>query len=125
MLPSGFFNTFASDKDTHLKPKGEIKLLCCPREADEKIILILPKYLTSRPHFLTCRLRSAMISEAQMFFSFTNLLTFNLVSRQTLSMEPVFQWNLFFGKKPHEDRFGKRAKNVLILKLKIDLNFRS
>ena len=122
MLPSGFFNTFASDKDTHLKPKGEIKLLCCLRETDEKIILILPKYLTSRPHFLTCRLRSAMISEAQMFFSFTSLLTFNLVSRQTLSK---VQWNLFLGKKPHEDRFGKRAKNVLILELKIDLNFRS
>ena len=120
MLPSGFFNTFASDKDTHLKPKGEIQLLCCLREADEKIILILPKYLTSRPHFLTCRLRSAMISEAQMFFSFTSLLTFNLVSRQTLS-----KWNLFLGKKPHENRFGKRAKNVLILKLKLDLNFRS
>ena len=61
-----------------------------------------------------------MISEAQMFFSFTSLLTFNLVSRQTLSKA---QWNLFLGKKPHEDRFGKRAKNVLILKLKTDLNF--
>ena len=105
MFPSGFFSTFASDKETHLNTRGEL-------------LKTRLKYLTSRPHFLTCRLRSDMISEAQMFFSFTSLLTCNLVSRQTLS-----KWNLFLGKKPHEDRFGKRAKNVLILKLKIDLNF--
>ena len=62
MFPSGFFSTFASDKETHLNTRGEL-------------LKTRLKYLTSRPHFLTCRLRSDMISEAQMFFSFTSLLT--------------------------------------------------
>ena len=70
MFPSGFFSTFASDKETHLKRRGELLII--------NLLKTRLKYLTSRPHFLTCRLRSDMISEAQMFFSFTSLLTCNV-----------------------------------------------
>ena len=38
LFPSGFFSTFASDKETHLKAKGEV--LMNKSECESKVLMV-------------------------------------------------------------------------------------
>ena len=103
LFPSGFFSTLASDKETHLKPRGY------DDKFSEGQIVEIPDIETPLPD-LPVEVRHDL-GGADV------LLLHQLAHLQILFYHEVRKSlkNLFLGKEPDKDCFGKGAQNVLMI----------